>query len=229
MTVLMDQYEYLNEDAIDDQFKCVICIQPFRSPTILHCQHIFCQKCIETWVESNKSCPVCRQSAEISVIKIDETLNKQLDEFLVRCLRCKKTNIQRSRFAKHYQHCSKRRLQTVSDLFKTRWDCLRSSVRSRCRKKTNQTSNLDFPTPQLQFHYSRSPSPIQQTYSPSPNTQPLYRNSQPRGLIRKEIGFYAFIVILVLLLVIIEQLSTTFFRRLAITFGIIFLFYYMMK
>ncbi|KAM9320797.1 E3 ubiquitin-protein ligase RNFT1 [Gastrophryne carolinensis] len=39
---------------------CAICQAEFRKPTVLMCQHIFCEECISLWFNREKSCPLCR-------------------------------------------------------------------------------------------------------------------------------------------------------------------------
>jgi len=53
MSLSIDQYEYMDEHAIDDKLKCIICTQPLQSPVSLACEHTFCQFCIETWIKKN--------------------------------------------------------------------------------------------------------------------------------------------------------------------------------
>ncbi|PAV91221.1 hypothetical protein WR25_09192 [Diploscapter pachys] len=43
---------------------CAICHEKLFQPTKLTCSHIFCQTCIETWLDSNDTCPMCRTVVE---------------------------------------------------------------------------------------------------------------------------------------------------------------------
>ena len=55
------------EDFDDDGSKeCVICFMPYEADdqvVTLPCdtRHIFHENCIETWLKSNNSCPLCKQ------------------------------------------------------------------------------------------------------------------------------------------------------------------------
>ncbi|KAG9492790.1 hypothetical protein GDO78_000995 [Eleutherodactylus coqui] len=39
---------------------CAICQAEFTKPTVLICQHIFCEECIALWFNREKTCPLCR-------------------------------------------------------------------------------------------------------------------------------------------------------------------------
>lgn len=40
--------------------ECPICFDTLENPLALPCKHIFCKKCIETWLSQHNSCPKCR-------------------------------------------------------------------------------------------------------------------------------------------------------------------------
>lgn len=39
---------------------CPICNDPYKSPIILECGHIFCYVCVQTWFRRERTCPMCR-------------------------------------------------------------------------------------------------------------------------------------------------------------------------
>lgn len=39
---------------------CPICQDAYQEPTMLHCQHIFCEECVATWFDRDTTCPMCR-------------------------------------------------------------------------------------------------------------------------------------------------------------------------
>ncbi|XP_015593160.1 RING finger and transmembrane domain-containing protein 2 [Cephus cinctus] len=39
---------------------CAICLEEFTMPVRLHCKHIFCEGCVLTWLDRERSCPLCR-------------------------------------------------------------------------------------------------------------------------------------------------------------------------
>ena len=52
--------------SIPGEAKCGICLEPFRNPRRLPCQHSFCEDCLESWITNNKDnttgllCPCCK-------------------------------------------------------------------------------------------------------------------------------------------------------------------------
>ena len=48
--------------------ECYICFDSHRAPIMLtECEHVFCQHCIEEWLDRESTCPVCRQSVTSSL------------------------------------------------------------------------------------------------------------------------------------------------------------------
>ncbi|XP_011632711.1 RING finger and transmembrane domain-containing protein 2 [Pogonomyrmex barbatus] len=41
---------------------CAICHEEYITPVRLHCKHIFCETCVSTWLDRERSCPLCRAS-----------------------------------------------------------------------------------------------------------------------------------------------------------------------
>ncbi|RLU26587.1 hypothetical protein DMN91_000383 [Ooceraea biroi] len=41
---------------------CAICHEEYSTPVRLHCKHIFCEICVSTWLDRERSCPLCRAS-----------------------------------------------------------------------------------------------------------------------------------------------------------------------
>ncbi len=126
-------YEYLNENEIDDELKCVICKQPFQSPVSLFvCHHTFCKACIKIWLYQNETCPTCRQEtvcssnrsfqAPIYVPINTRIVLNQLDRLLIRCLICNETNIQRCHWKNHEKICLKRIVSCPSADIKCTWE-----------------------------------------------------------------------------------------------------------
>jgi hypothetical protein len=135
-------YEYINENEIDDELKCVICKQPLESPVSLSkCHHTFCKKCIKIWLDRNQTCPTCRQvtigqvgrsyrSFEVPTyvpINTRIVLN-QLDRLLVRCSLCSETNIQRSHWKNHEKNCLKKVISCPSADIKCPWEGSRDAL-----------------------------------------------------------------------------------------------------
>ncbi|RAL52126.1 hypothetical protein DM860_014953 [Cuscuta australis] len=51
--------------------ECAICLVEFEDESVLRlltsCNHVFHQECIDLWMESHKTCPVCRQALDSPV------------------------------------------------------------------------------------------------------------------------------------------------------------------
>jgi len=39
---------------------CPICLEPPTNPAMTPCTHVFCRRCIGSWLDSHSACPVCR-------------------------------------------------------------------------------------------------------------------------------------------------------------------------
>ncbi|CAF1068237.1 unnamed protein product [Rotaria sp. Silwood1] len=114
-------YEYINENEIDDELKCVICKQPLEDPVSLSiCNHTFCKQCIQIWLYGNQTCPICRQNIRHGFERNNQSFKQslyvpintrivlnQIDRLLVRCLLCNETNIQRCHWKNHENNCLK--------------------------------------------------------------------------------------------------------------------------
>ena len=40
---------------------CPICLEKIKDEKITKCNHKFCKECLETWLNVNISCPICRE------------------------------------------------------------------------------------------------------------------------------------------------------------------------
>ena len=40
---------------------CSICFETPTDEVKISCGHIYCRKCLKTWSEKNKTCPLCRK------------------------------------------------------------------------------------------------------------------------------------------------------------------------
>jgi len=76
---------FVDEDV--DHFLCIICSDMVLNPKMCQkCQHIFCSKCIDEWVKSNKFCPFkCSNKEEMKFIKLPCSVAKMYESLLVTC------------------------------------------------------------------------------------------------------------------------------------------------
>lgn len=96
-------YVYMDEDSIDEEFKCLICDNPFEKPVCTPCDHTFCQLCIEQWLDRNRSCPTCRHPLALDnqLKPASRIISNRIDRYLVKCLKCELERIPRGSLADH--------------------------------------------------------------------------------------------------------------------------------
>lgn len=99
-----NQFEYVDESSIDENYKCNICNEPFFVPVTTSCDHTYCHNCLDLWLnEGHASCPTCRHQLSTHDIKPVTTrlVLNILDRIQVKCSRCQQTGIQRGNFSDH--------------------------------------------------------------------------------------------------------------------------------
>ena len=122
-----NEYEYIDEESINDRLKCTICTRPFVSPAITKCKdrkHTFCLECIENWLEYDRSCPICRQrlnNEDLTYIT-DGPIIDLLDELKIKCELCQQTGLERGNFSDHItKACSRVNISCPSADIKCPW------------------------------------------------------------------------------------------------------------
>lgn len=104
----------MDEAFIDDEFKCLICNEPFEKPRCTPCDHTFCQSCIEQWIkkssDGNGPCPICRRplSIEQDLKPANRLIASRIDRYLVQCLACRADGIPRGSFSDHMSKMCKK-------------------------------------------------------------------------------------------------------------------------
>lgn len=72
---LKDKYNNLLEDD------CTICYNNINNPILIPCcQNLFCGTCIMKWLETNKSCPMCRSSINVKELIYIKKENDENDD-----------------------------------------------------------------------------------------------------------------------------------------------------
>lgn len=65
VTIGIKDLSLISEDyKLEKEEECIICREEFEENHIikkLHCNHIFCRNCINTWFKDNTKCPVCQK------------------------------------------------------------------------------------------------------------------------------------------------------------------------
>ena len=104
-------FEYENEESINTNLKCGICMNPLTSPVETPCQHSFCSQCLNRWLNASQStCPTCRTlitKQNIQQITVRSFLS-MLDQLPVICQLCQQSRIERGNYQDHVtKTCSK--------------------------------------------------------------------------------------------------------------------------
>lgn len=55
--------------TVDESYKCGICCQVLRDPTTTKCGHIYCSRCISSWVSYHGVCPERCRELEVDSLK----------------------------------------------------------------------------------------------------------------------------------------------------------------
>ncbi|XP_072513224.1 zinc-binding protein A33-like isoform X2 [Salminus brasiliensis] len=70
--------------SLEEELKCVLCQNIYKTPLILLCTHSFCKTCLETtWAEHGaKECPVCKKRSSIENPPINRALKSACESFV---------------------------------------------------------------------------------------------------------------------------------------------------
>ncbi|CAF1147216.1 unnamed protein product [Adineta steineri] len=128
--ITLNDYDYIDEDSIDCELKCSLCMQPFQVLVSATCGHTFCHVCISQWVARQSTCPTCRMrtsTEDFRPISTRIVLN-QLERLLMKCKRCNKMNIQRGNIHEHQQRCPNQIVSCPAFNIKCSWNGTRNAL-----------------------------------------------------------------------------------------------------
>tara|TARA_B100000575_G_C23143318_1_gene666164 strand:- start:6329 stop:7081 length:753 start_codon:yes stop_codon:yes gene_type:complete len=78
-------YNHPDIDQCDK--KCPICLELLDTPVTLGCRHIFCNRCIRSWLLITPNCPYCRANVQNDIIQhLDNNLIQEFDNTTIRGL-----------------------------------------------------------------------------------------------------------------------------------------------
>eukprot|EP01124_Arcella_intermedia_P023313 TRINITY_DN3682_c3_g1_i1.p1 TRINITY_DN3682_c3_g1~~TRINITY_DN3682_c3_g1_i1.p1 ORF type:complete len:293 (+),score=2.34 TRINITY_DN3682_c3_g1_i1:81-959(+) len=95
------RFEYVNEQEIEEELKCSICLEPFFCPAVCkNCRNTFCRVCVEML----SNCPLCRGEMH-PLQEPPRLIFNLLAKLKVKCTTCSK-HVQRGDFPSHiYYDC----------------------------------------------------------------------------------------------------------------------------
>ncbi|CAM4558718.1 E3 ubiquitin-protein ligase TRIM39-like isoform X2 [Lepidochelys kempii] len=68
--------------SLQDELSCSICLEYFKEPVSIHCGHNYCRACIsQFWgeMDTNFSCPQCRETAQQKLFRPNRELGKVVE------------------------------------------------------------------------------------------------------------------------------------------------------
>jgi hypothetical protein len=58
---------------------CPICLEQLSNEIKTSCNHLFCKKCLDTWLSTKHTCPLCRNLLKQPSEIINNRMNLQID------------------------------------------------------------------------------------------------------------------------------------------------------
>lgn len=81
-----DISQFVDSDRISSSLICTICTDVLRDPVMIdECEHVYCQECLETWLESSETCPADRKPVDGNFRPAPRMFRNMIDELAVRC------------------------------------------------------------------------------------------------------------------------------------------------
>ena len=82
-----DTKRFTSGDSIIEDLICSICMDVLDEPLQAPCEHAFCKKCIQDWLDQGKiSCPIDQQQLSADLLKTPTRITQQLlNNLTIRC------------------------------------------------------------------------------------------------------------------------------------------------
>jgi len=74
----LPSYRFAGGDNDGSQTTCVVCMSDFelrQSLRVLPCGHEFHSKCVDKWLKTNRTCPICRGDASTTFDEVSQMRN----------------------------------------------------------------------------------------------------------------------------------------------------------
>ena len=88
MASLMADCGYPQEwfaQPVDESFKCGICCHVMKDPTVTRCGHVYCARCISSWVSYYGGCPERCRDLDIGSLRPSPQMAKFISGLVVQC------------------------------------------------------------------------------------------------------------------------------------------------
>jgi hypothetical protein len=79
------QRNFTETDKISKHLTCIVCREIFYEPSRAGCGHTFCLECIEGWITSSGTCPICRKRVHQNQISKDLVASNIINDLEVTC------------------------------------------------------------------------------------------------------------------------------------------------
>ncbi|KAG0425004.1 hypothetical protein HPB47_027801, partial [Ixodes persulcatus] len=74
------------DPPLDDELTCAICRALLRVPMECRCRHVFCKGCILLWLNTDRTCPLCRVSVQAaSLVPAHPLIQNMVGNVKVKC------------------------------------------------------------------------------------------------------------------------------------------------
>ena len=82
-----DTKRFIDPESIQDDLMCCICQEVLEEPVQAPCEHTFCQKCIQRWLDQGQeTCPEDRKKLDLKSLQPSlRVTRKLLDKLTIRC------------------------------------------------------------------------------------------------------------------------------------------------
>ena len=84
----MDEASFVDPDAVKDAYLCGICNDVLRNPVQCKKGHTCCGDCLNTWLDSKKTCPTCRDPLQKKDLSENLLVRNMINDLEVYCENC---------------------------------------------------------------------------------------------------------------------------------------------
>jgi len=139
----------LNED-LEEELTCIICCGILREPVVTHCGHTFCRDCVNRWIKTERSCPVCRKPCH-KLSKPPVLVTNLLGKLKIKCEHEDRGCSEVMTLDRLHQHIAKCPFKQKKGFFKTFFSSLFAPFSSK-----SEPQDLDYETEVVDDYINRT-------------------------------------------------------------------------